>query len=394
MLGYRKKAFGQAFDYCHALKNDPSDLVTLLNFQELLLFEIQRAQTKIRSLKTERKSLLMTEEYERRLDYLDHRIDRVRQVVYVWKCFGDAIAFIYLDRFSLKQTYYNTHNVNVKQDAGFLIDKEGTELELTILRTILTKGIPCLLCDITDTIRYGDICLLNGDDPSFIEVKSSRKKDRRGIRQLRRLRKLSNFYTTDEALDFRGVNKAVRTTLQEQIKCHSKKLNDCIQEAIHQGNAHAHPEEGLYILVSRDGSKFKQELEKVPLSEKTIVFSFNSMKSERVWAPFYPFTLLINSKEALYDFIRGDLFILVFLDMNIVAQEINELGYQCEINLEKDFPLKVFREGSKAHMNVGHLVKRCGMEVLSPKWLAKISVSRFNNLIAQISKEEEISKEV
>lgn len=167
MLGYRKKSFGEAFDYCQALRKDPSDLVALLDFQELLLLEITRAQTKIRLLKTERKSLPETDECRRRLDALDRRINRVRQVVYVWKCFGDAIAFIYLDRFSLKQTYYNTHNTNIKQDAGFLIDKEGGELELTIFRTIIGEGVPCLLCDITNTIRYGDICTLTGDDPQF-----------------------------------------------------------------------------------------------------------------------------------------------------------------------------------------------------------------------------------
>lgn len=204
---------------------------------------------------------------------------------------------------------------------------------------------------------------------------------------MRRLRKLSNFYTTDKASNFRGVTQAVRTTLTEPIKCYSKELNECIQEATSRGNAHAQPEEGLYILTNRDGLEFKQELEKVPLSEKTLVFSLNAMKNERVWAPFYPFTLLIENKEALYDFIRGDLFILVFLDLEIVAQQITELGYGCKINTNDDFPIKVFTTDSEFHMNVGHLVNRCGIEVLSPKWLANLLVGRFKSLAEQMAEE-------
>ena len=64
---------------------------------------------------------------------LRERIEDYRTLAYNWRCFGDAVAFLFMDKFALKQTYYNTNNTNPKPDAGFIIGKTGLQLELSIL---------------------------------------------------------------------------------------------------------------------------------------------------------------------------------------------------------------------------------------------------------------------
>ena len=61
----------------------------------------------------------------KRSSYFQNRIERVRDLAYVWRCFGDAIAFLYMDKYALKHTYFNTENVNPKGNAGFLSGKDG-----------------------------------------------------------------------------------------------------------------------------------------------------------------------------------------------------------------------------------------------------------------------------
>jgi hypothetical protein len=93
--------------------------------QQLLFREIARAEKTIRKLKSNLRAIQGTgaRTPEKRSSYLKNRIEKVRQVAYVWRCFGDGIAFIYMDKFALKQCFYSTKNTNPRQDAGFMTDK-------------------------------------------------------------------------------------------------------------------------------------------------------------------------------------------------------------------------------------------------------------------------------
>ncbi len=58
--------------------------------------------------------------------------------MYVWKCFGDSVAFAYLDPFSIKHMFFDTVDYGVKQDAGALSGKSGITAEKKVfLRTPL-----------------------------------------------------------------------------------------------------------------------------------------------------------------------------------------------------------------------------------------------------------------
>ena len=136
MFGYRRKSFGTAHALLRELRANRDNLKVLSSLQHLLVDEIIRAEQKIRALK---KQLSLLDEptpdssSDKRTAFLKGRIQGLRRANYLWRCFGDAIAFLYMDKFALKQTYYNTRNANPKQGAGFLVGKEGLQAELAAL---------------------------------------------------------------------------------------------------------------------------------------------------------------------------------------------------------------------------------------------------------------------
>jgi hypothetical protein len=206
MLGYRKKSFVDAHAMLATLRGKPTDLATLNALQQLLCREIVRTERKIRELKAERKAVMTTggKRAKRRSSILLDRIEKIRHCAYVWRCFGDAIAFSYMDRFALKQTFYSTEHPHEKQNAGFLSDKVGLATEIAYLEFALEESIPALLVDLTDTIRHGDVCLMGEADPFLIEIKAGSEVDRRGRRQKRGLAKLREFFKNDRAEGLRG----------------------------------------------------------------------------------------------------------------------------------------------------------------------------------------------
>jgi hypothetical protein len=150
MLGYRKRSFKRAHELLAALRANPDDLGSLTSLQRLLFGETLRAEKKIRELKAELKGIQQSggQGVPKRSNYLKDRIEKVRQVAYVWRCFGDAIAFLYMDKFAIKQSFYSTENTSPKQGSGFISDKIGLPNEIALLEEAIAHGIPALLVDL------------------------------------------------------------------------------------------------------------------------------------------------------------------------------------------------------------------------------------------------------
>ena len=53
-------------------------------------------------------------------------IDRFYEQIYVWKCFGDGLAFSYVDKFAVKHALFEIDSQQIKQGAGMLSGKSGT----------------------------------------------------------------------------------------------------------------------------------------------------------------------------------------------------------------------------------------------------------------------------
>ena len=373
MFGYRRHSFNQAFGMLSAIRADPTDLTRLLGLQELLISEITLAETRVRQNKKRARNA-----HGRTAEHFSRRAKSLQDVIYYWKTFGDAIAFIYLDRFALKHVHYNVHNLSPRSNAGFISGSAGFAREVDAMRLILNAGYPCVLTDLTNTIRYGDVCLLHGPDPLLIEVKSSKTKGRRATRQRANLKALTEFYRTDQLDGFRGFPRVQRLAMRTEYKTFTAEFNQCIQTAYDEGYAIASPEDGLhYVAITKTRIPVSHILQQVKADEPW-VFVPNQWKSEQGWAPYYPFTLLIEARRALYEFILGRLFIVVFLDSAVIRRRIAEMGYVPEIVHDSETPLRATETDGDAEARISqHLLLRAALEAMSIDSILQVGIERF-----------------
>ena len=255
----------RAHQLLRTLESDLENFTALKNLQMLIIAEIANCERKIPPIKSEMKRLgnPAKNTYQRRHRFLSTRLNSIRKCIYVWRSFGDAIAFIYMNKHALKHSYYNTENCKVKPQSGFLSGKDGLRQEWSVVEKFLDEGIPALLVDITNTIRHGDVCLMPDHDPFLIEVKSSKTKDRRRIRQIKRLKKLHEFYNNDEATEMRGLPMIRRASVDVEEVDYIKDLNAAIRDSYHFNSSMISPETGLVYIVSRASGDIEAHMSKI-----------------------------------------------------------------------------------------------------------------------------------
>lgn len=384
MLGYRKRSFVHAHRLLRTLEANLEDLEALRQLQELLLLEVMRAEEKIRQLKRELRKTTGAEAAPnaKRLGYLNNRIEGFRQCAFVWRCFGDAIAFLYLDKFSLKQCFYSTETTNPKQDAGFISGKEGLADEFAILASALKHGVPAVLVDLTNTIRHGDVCLLGGSDPYLIESKLGKNINSRGRRQKRSLEKLHTFYKTDKSTSLRGFPDLQRRLHTTPERSYLDVINECIRDSVNGGHAVRKPEHGLYYLVLTDeGPRLEEVLDTLGLKNTVWPIFLNQHKAARTWAPYFPFVLSIRDCDHLWEFIRGNLFIFVFVELDALCKIAHDEGYKAIFDSDdEEYPLWIEAPNGCRVCVSSHMLKRIGMEFLSPRWIVRSSLERIDTL--------------
>jgi hypothetical protein len=377
MFGYRKHSFSSAHALLQTLRANLEDLATLKELQKLLLREVIRAEGKIRELKAELKTMKGPDRAAaRRSSYLENRIEGFRQCAYIWRCFGDAIAFLYMDKFALKHCFYSTENTNAKQDAGFILGKEGLANELALLDSALKHNVPAVLVDLTNTIRHGDICLMGESDPYLIEVKASKKLNSRSKKQKRSLEKLRTFYETDKVEGLRGFPELRRQAYEMPERTHVDQINECIAESLKNGYAVRQPERGLHYVVMTQKEPGPERVMASLEIKAPWIFFLNQAKSNRTWAPYMPFILTIKEKDHLWAFIQGNLFILVLVEPDTLCQIALDKGYEAKFDRDDDlYPLRVEVPGGDGMAGISeHILARIGMDFVSPEWVVLSSI--------------------
>ncbi|WP_143534068.1 hypothetical protein [Rhizobium sullae] len=395
MLGYRKRSFGRAHDLLTTLRNDQNNLAALREMQALLLGEIILTEERIRPLKMELKTIDpdAPDADLKRFVFLTNRIEGLRRCAFIWRCFGDAIAFLYMDKYALKQTLYNTDNYNAKQSAGFIGGKDGLRTELAVLDSFVDARIPALLVDITNTIRHGDICVMAGPDPMLVEVKASKKKlNPRGRKQTRSLEMLNTFFTTDRAKGLRGMEEVRRRGSRVAERDHVDLMNMCIGKAREYGYGIEQPEKGLFYVAMGDDAPTIQEIFADMGLREPLVFGWNIEKSQQTWVPFVPFTLTIEDKDALWDFIQGKLFVMVVLEIDRLKEIAAEIGLNAAYDEQSDpsYPLKFELVGGAGLSDISRqMISRIGMECVSPETIIQRAAEMYANSAEEFSAEKE-----
>lgn len=382
MVGRRQKPFFEMVRLLRAIEADQDDFASVKALNLLVLKEIILAERKQdehraaykelnRQLKTVRGSKEVSKALRTKIKRTAGFIDRYAKQIFIWKCCGDALAFLYLDKFAIKHAYYDTDRFAIKRHAGMIRGKQGLVGELTCLFEALEHQVPAVLSDITNTIRYGDVCLLGASDPVPIEVKSSLKQNGRGRRQAEKMEKLRSFLETDRAVGYRGAlgeTKRQAVTLPERTNVEA--LNECIAEAKRTGFAISRPEPGIAYAVIAGGRPDYAAIFESLAHERGVFWTLNGDKNDFSWAPYTPFILTIRDPQHLLDFIEGNIFIIVGASMHELCRQMATPGWQIEFDLASDYALHCIHEAGGVVGIAKQFVARVAFEFVSLSWIA------------------------
>jgi hypothetical protein len=375
------------------LEDHREDFNHLFDIQLLLIKLIRRTERKIAALRNERSRVNATLRIERppkalaalmktQIEDIDAKVADSKHLLYFWRCFGDGIAYLYLDKHALKHTLFKTHDYSRKESPGALSGKIGFRRERGIVKVMCARGVPALLCDLTNTIRFGDVCPLVGRDPMPIEIKSSDNRNARVDRQIDALTTLHNFFESDVATNFRGLPRLRRVEIGPEEVTRTDEINTCIEAAKDSGFAHRSPEPGLHYVCLRETGNMDDFNDVIP--RDSIVTYLNRSKSNETWMPYYPFTLSIREPQDLYNFMNGDMTLFVAVHVPTMVEGFAARGLFADVSTEDDdYLLTLSRLGSKpptdpfVKLSKG-LFLRIAHEFQSLEWFVKSNTLYFN----------------
>src|SRR5271165_3822071 len=165
MIGRRQKSFYRLCELLRGVEADHENLQLVLGLNKHILREVLHAesvilrwresarQTRI-ELKTGRKPKNEAAKLRRRLVQVETYIHMHYDQIYIWKTFGDGLAFLFLDKHGAKHVFFETESYNMKPGSGMLTGKTGLTNEVNHLLLAIEHGVPAVLSDITNIIRY------------------------------------------------------------------------------------------------------------------------------------------------------------------------------------------------------------------------------------------------
>jgi hypothetical protein len=394
MIGRRRATFSALHGLLRGVEADPENhqLVLTLNkrilaavlMSERAILRLKKIQQNLREqLRRHRKPKEETTAIRSRIANVQSLIDSLYDQIYVWKCFGDGLIFSYLDRFAVKHAHLETDSQQIKQGAQMLTGKSGLAREILLLEAAITHNVPAVLCDITNVVRYGDVCLLGSSDPYLLEAKSGKRLNQRGKRQASSLKRLTKFLETDQAEDFRGVGNVQRAEVHAHERTHLEVLNRCIEEAKGQGHAVVSPEPGLSYIAIYDSDAPIEKI--IPFTREGHNYLFMLNAAKRDWSYYYPFTLSIHEAEHLHDFIIGDVTLIVIVDVATLCNLVRLPGWTILFrNEDHSIDCQHAPSGCGAQFS-GQFVARIGYEFLSLAWFAEQMQQRLEGAVMMLN---------
>jgi hypothetical protein len=383
------------FRKVHELQAEPiKDRLLALEIQEELLLCIGRAERHIRRVRASGKSIkaqLSQRGTERakalRLKRLytsgEQRVERQKEFISALRTVGDAIAFIYGDRWDLKQMV-------LKEDAGFLTGKRGTRLERKILRGAFEMGATVVMNDLTHTLRHGDITVFRPDlsppgESKFlsIEIKSGRGGNKqRADRQLNAIKRTFDYLNSDKREVESGM--WLRVAVREAPKHHFEAATRLARNIPHAGWLVEEVEPGLHYVLIDCACKeysFSEIFEKHLLGEgrQPLALSVNDAKENHLG--YYPFPLCFRDADVLYRFYNGDFVMFVFVDISHVNRLAASHGLSVQLTGDDEYPCEVLpvrtddtQAGGRFHVGF-HPIGRLAAEFLRLDWFAHNIIS-------------------
>lgn len=354
----------------HEFSQNLHDLPCLLEIQKQLIDAISETEREIRGAKKAKND-------PKGWQY----------VRYNFLCLGDCLAFLYMDRFALKQTFFDVDTANPKQSNGFITDKIGLASEISFLEGAISHSVPTMLCDITNVLRYGDICLLGDSDPFPIEIKSSKTRNSRSNRQKKKLKALSSFLTLDRSDGFRGLpGTTFRTEYSVPPRSYSNQLQAAITQANTVGSASFEIDGCLKVAVIMEDNPDYGALFAEFGSSRVLANSINQIKTSKMWGCYYPYPLSLSGPAQYEGFVRGEVHIFTFLDMEAFENKLAHEGIRLSVEAdEHDIHCQIhfanlFTDDQEAYFMIGeHMMCRIWTDFLCPSWIVNNSISSVIN---------------
>ena len=372
----RKKDFRALLEALRSIENDPGNLELvgfvnhrlaelILDAEEAIARHIAARKDLTRQIRTKRYPREEVQKLRGKIRRVEGYISAHNDQIYLWKCFGDALAFIYLDPFSVKHVFYDTEDYEVKRGGGALGGKTGLENELRALDDALENGVPAILCDATNALRYGDICLLGGSDPYPIEVKSSKRLNRRGQRQVSKLEELGRFLEDDEAVDFRGQPGRTSRMTSGELSYHHGALNEAVERALQHGYSIVKPELGVAYLCVAGDEYPDAAFDELNLNAPEVYF-LNEFKNQHAWACYLPFLLSIRNPEHVLGFLEGRVIIVVFVEVEELVRKFLGEGWEARYRPGEQYTIQCLNSVSAIGFGVSsHFIARVAFDFLS-----------------------------
>lgn len=382
MLKYYKKHIFLLKDMLDNIDPASEDFKPLLELQKYIVERILDTERRLKKKKTEfnelKKSLNnkssgkeKSKINKSKIKKINDTISGYKYLLYVWRCFGDGIAFKYVCKWNLKRLLFESDSPAIKQAAGHIGGKAGLKMEWHLVKNAAINKVPAILCDITNSIRHGDVCLLGASDPFVIEVKSSKNKNKRVSRQIKAIDSIHSYLEKDEGTigGFEGMR---RVNIPVEEKNHNETFNKVINAARKGKILNVCPEPGLFYLGFSVGSNPNYD-ELLSGINEPIVYLLNQVKTEKRWDNYYPFTLSIKNREALYAFLNGEVYLMVIVDGSILKSMSKKIGYDLDIVLsdEAGFVFTKKLEGYDEPFTgiiPEQYIGRIGLEFMSLSW--------------------------
>jgi hypothetical protein len=362
------------------LKRAPNDVRLCLIIQERLIVSIRRLERRYRSktlvLKVSRTALNISglskaarQEGKLNIDQLCKLLEGLRDLMFIYRMVGDAIAYIYLDRYDIKP-------LSIKESPGFLTKKKGLRLELYFVRTALRRGRVAILNDLTNCLRYADITLPKKNGKAdFAEVKSGKLRFPRDERQIEKLKEMADYLGIDKPISLYGYTdqKFRRVSLVRHPTEHVTEINSLLRRSRRSGVARKEVEAGLHYLVFRQGVT-DPEMILGPLEGKIDRPSLLMLTTAReYWPSYYSLMLSCRNPDDLLDIVFGEAFIWVVLSFGEVERQLQARGIRVENEPEgSDFQLTLTHgpphEGAVSKIGT-HFLFRLVTEFVSLAWL-------------------------
>lgn len=384
----------------HTIKTDLDRLDLVLELQRHLIRQITRLERRTKRVQRAAANMRQTLNSARpprdqakalklRIKECPELLEKIRRQMFVWRCFGDGIAFAYQSKYALKHLHYD-RDYNVKQTAGFMSGKTGFRKEWKFLRLGIKMGVPVVLADITNVIRHGDICALGGADPLPVEVKSGKSRNDRTDRQIADLDTLASFFANDGAPSFRGIPNVQRVEMRYPEVNYLAEVNACIAESRTHGTSSITPEAGLRYVAIRgtDAGAFDRHV--IPHVNKHTCVTLLTPDAD--WLPAEPFTLSFDAAN-LIDFIRGQVVVVVLIDLLVMKSLFLPMGVHCVMLMDGTFSMQLCKDPKNLIEGVIRLsdfvFARISTEFQSLAWFAKEQASALDPKdLTHLSREE------